>query len=82
MYNLGVNHGALIVNIGKNSPAAEAGLKVGDVIVNFGNTTVNSAADAVQAIISSQIGQQVRIPYYRRNAKSTVTAILVQNPNP
>ncbi len=82
MYNLGVNQGALIVNIGPNSPAAQAGLKVGDVIVNFGNTAVNSAADAVQAILSSQIGQQVNITYYRGNAKSTVTATLVQNPNP
>jgi serine protease Do len=82
IYGLAVTQGALIAQVDPSGPAAQAGLKAGDVIVNINNTNITSAADALQAILSGKIGQQVTITYYRGNTKTTAQATLVQNPNP
>src|SRR5207248_9793876 len=42
--NLSIDHGALIVGVTSNGPAARAGLKPGDVIVRVDNKEVNAVA--------------------------------------
>ncbi len=81
IYGLAVTQGALITQVDPTGPASKAGLQAGDVIVGINSTNVTSAADAVQAILSSKIGQQVSVTYYRGSTKSTVQATLIQNPN-
>ena len=80
IYGLAVKAGALVTQVDPASPAAGAGLAAGDVIVTMNNTNITSAADAVQVILSSKIGQQISITYYRGSNKSTVQTTLVQNP--
>ncbi|MFH1639246.1 MAG: trypsin-like peptidase domain-containing protein [Chloroflexota bacterium] len=81
-YGLSVDRSALIVQIADNSPATDAGLKLGDVIVSAGDQEITNADEMVQAIYASKISQQVRITYWRENKQQTTGLIPVEKPRP
>lgn len=62
--------GALIVHVEKDSPAARAGLKAGDVIVRVGDQTTNDA-DETAGAIRAQEGR-VSITVLRRGQRQTL----------
>ena len=76
--NLSVNRGALIAEIVADSPAEAAGLRVGDVIIRFGGREISNVADLVQAIRSSEIGEDVEIVFVRGADTKTTSARLVE----
>jgi serine protease Do len=78
--NLSVDRGALIAEIVVDSPAEVAGLEVGDVIIRFGDKEISNIADLIQAIRSSQIGQNVEIIFVRGEDTKTTSARLVERP--
>jgi serine protease Do len=75
---LSVDRGALIAEVMAGSPAEAAGLQAGDVIIRFGDEEITSLADLVQAIRSSQIGQDVEIVFVRGEDTNTTSAQLVE----
>jgi len=79
--NLPVNSGILISQVAANSPASKAGLKAGDIIVNFAGKPITNTNDLVKAIRSSQVGQIVDIIYWRGTQQFTTQATLERNPN-
>jgi serine protease Do len=79
-YNLSVDKGALIGGIYAGGPADKAGLKASDVIVGFDNEDITSANDLIQAIHSSEIGQRVKITYWRGSTQNTTYATLIESP--
>ena len=79
-YELAVEEGAFITEVSSGSPAGEVGIEPGDVIVNLGGHEVASAEDLVEAIHSSEIGQEVEIVFWRGDNKSTTYAVLAENP--
>ena len=79
IYGLAVDHGALITQVAANSPASNAGLESGDVIVGIDGQDVNPPADVVRIVRSSKVGQQLTISYYRGNNQSTVQITTAQN---
>ncbi len=79
-YELAVEEGAFITEVSSGSPAGEAGIEPGDVIVSLGGHEVTSAEDLVEAIHSSEIGQEVEIVFWRGDNKSTTYAVLAENP--
>ena len=81
-YRLSVQQGALITEVAAGSPAAKAGLKVGDAIVNVNGKDITSADDLIRAIRISKIGETVTITYWRGNQKNSTSAILVESPKP
>ena len=78
--NLSVDKGALIAEVVVDSPAEAAGLQVGDVIIRFNDEEIASLVDLVQAIRSSQIGQDVVIVFVRGEDTKTTLARLVERP--
>jgi len=78
--NLSVDRGALIDEVVADSPAEAAGLKVGDVIIRFGGREISNVADLVQAIRSSEIGEEVEIVFVRGEDTRTTSARLVERP--
>jgi serine protease Do len=76
--NLAVDVGAFLTQVATNSPAAKAGLRVGDVIVSFNRKNITSGTDFLDALLNSQAGQTVEIIYYRGTTKNTTTATLVE----
>jgi len=57
--------GAYVGRVKSDSPAARAGLKPGDVIVELNRQPVRNAADAERVIGSMQRGDRVRLMYLR-----------------
>jgi len=81
-YKLAVDKGTLITEVAPGSPADNAGLAVGDVIVSLAGKEITTAQELIQAIHSSQIGQEVEITYWRGETKNTTYAILIERPPP
>ncbi len=90
--NLPVDHGALIVSVTPNSPAADAGLRGGrtgtsqgvaaggDLIVAIDGKDMKNEDAVATAIASHKPGDKVDITYYRGNAKKTTTVTLTKRP--
>lgn len=58
--------GALVVGVEEGSPAANAGIPVGAVIVAADGRAIRSPADLKQLIAASQAGQEIRVGFYSR----------------
>ena len=81
-YDLAIDEGAFVHEVVPGSPADEAGLEVEDVIVSFEDEEIITAGELVQAIHSYQIGQRVKITYWRGNTKNITYATLIERPPP
>ena len=53
--------GCLVQVVGRGTPAAEAGLEVGDVLTGLGKTTLKSAADLEAALKTTEPGQEIEL---------------------
>jgi putative serine protease PepD len=73
--------GALVVAVVPGDAASNAGLRVGDIIVQIGNRTITSANDVTKAIHSHRVGQRVKIILIRDGAHDTLYATLGRAPN-
>lgn len=69
---LSADHGALIVRVDPHSSAEQAGLKVGDIIVQIENTPVSSTQQLQDVIIKKDVGQTVSLKVYRNNQQLTI----------
>jgi len=81
-YELAVDEGAFITQVAPGSPADEAGLEAGDVIVGLGDKEIATAQELVKAIHSSEIGQKVEITFWRGDTKNTTYVTLGERPPP
>lgn len=81
-YDLAVDKGAFITYVASGSPADEAGIEPGDVIVGLNGQEIATAQELIQAIHSSQIDQRVKITFWRGDAKNTTYATLAETPPP
>jgi len=78
--NLAVNDGAGVASVVSGSPAAQAGIQAGDVIVKLGNHDVHSVGDIQQALIENGPGTKVTIEFYRGKNKQSVDVTLGSRP--
>jgi serine protease Do len=79
-YGLGVDKGALITQVASGSPADKAGIRQGDVITAIEDKEISDASGLIQAINSYQIGQKVKITYWRGKTHDSTYATLAQSP--
>lgn len=70
------SEGAEVVRLAPNSPAAQAGIRLGDVILSLNNTPVRRAADVSAFLRRSKPGQRVQVEVLRGNSRIKVTAQL------
>lgn len=73
---LGVNHGALIAEVSPGGPAAKAGLKVGDVIVQMDRSPVGNVASLGDILLSKKPGDTISVQVYRGNQQQTAQVTL------
>jgi S1-C subfamily serine protease len=73
---ISANQGVVIVGVERNSPAATAGIRPGDVIQQINGRQVRSADDVQRAVENSQIGVTLPVEVSRngRNIKLSVRA--------
>ena len=79
-YNLATSSGALITAVAAGSPASEAGLRAGDVIVRMDGQEIGTAAELLSAIAAHSIGDQLEIIYYRGSTLNVASATLAGSP--
>ena len=75
----GAPGGALAVRVQVNSPAATAGLHVGDVITRIGRDTVRNMAEALAALGRTVVGAQVEL-LFTRNGDPYATTFTARAP--
>lgn len=69
--HFGVESGVMVASVRENSPAAKAGLKAGDIIVEAGGKAVKNEGDLVRAIADKKEGD-VSLTYVRDRNRQTV----------
>lgn len=72
--------GALIVGVVADSPAAKAGLKQWDVIVEFNGKKVKDADELVKIIKSTKIGDKVKALVVRNRQVIEVNIVVAEKP--
>ena len=72
--------GAGVVGVVSGSPASDAGLRQGDVIVQVGDTTISSSEDLSGAIAKYAPGDRVTLTLVDRSGRRTVQVTFAQRP--
>jgi putative serine protease PepD len=73
--------GAQVATVTSGSPAAEAGLKAGDVVTQVDGETVTSADDLTAAVLARQPGDTVSITVERDGSTKTLKVTLGTRPS-
>jgi S1-C subfamily serine protease len=68
-YGLPVDHGVLVTKVAEGSPAEEAGMADGDIILELGNVETRRIEDLVKEIHGRKVGDTVRIYTLREGKK-------------
>ncbi len=76
--NLSSTRGALVSDVTQDSPAAKAGLKQGDVIIEFDGSPVADASVLRNVVAAKKPGQTVKIEISRDGQRSTLSVVLGQ----
>jgi len=72
---LGENTGVLVTNVEPESPAAQAGLVDGDVIVRFNDQPVKSVDDLHRVLTEERIGVPAKLVLIRSGAVRTLPIV-------
>ena len=64
-FSLKDDKGALVADVPEGSPADKAGIKRGDVIVEFDNSKIEEWSDLPQIVASTEVGKQVTVKIVR-----------------
>lgn len=78
--NLSVDHGALIVNVVSGAPAASAGLRAGDVIVQINDSPVNDTQSLSDILVNMNPGTKAAVKVYRGSQQLTINVTLGELP--
>jgi len=70
--DLPVDHGALVVRVSPQTPAADAGIKEGDIILKMGDTELSPDMPFLNALGRLQPGQPVALLLDREGIQTTV----------
>ena len=74
--DLGTMNGVYVAEVVEKSTADEAGLREGDVIINFNGRDVTKMAELQEAVSRTRPGDKVKITYLRDKKKNTVSAVM------
>ena len=57
--------GALVASVGRNSPADKAGIKAGDIILEFDGKKINTMKKLPNVVASTEVGKSVELKIWR-----------------
>ncbi len=79
-YGLSRSEGVLVVEVRPGSPAADAGVRQGDVIVQIGDQKVTSQVDLFSSLRGKKPGDQVELQIVRGGDEQTLSVTLGSRP--
>jgi Do/DeqQ family serine protease len=75
--NVREDSGALVALVTPNSPAAKAGIKVGDIIISLNGKPIKNAAAVKNYIGLQQVGATLNVVYLRNGEKFTAHLVTI-----
>ncbi len=79
-FHLAEPHGALVAEVEKGSPGAQAGVQRGDVIVRWGDQTIDSSHDLPRIVAATPPGARVPLEIVRNGQRRTLTVRVEKMP--
>jgi serine protease Do len=79
-FSLPVDRGILVQQVGPGTPAARAGLRTGDILVDFGGTAVTEGGDLRRALRARRPGDTVNVIVVRPGGRATLRVTLSDIP--
>lgn len=79
-YTLNVDSGVYVVNVSDGGPAANAGIRPGDVITKVAGAAVNTVADLRSTLDNQAVGSHIDVEFVRNNQTQTVSVLLEEMP--
>jgi S1-C subfamily serine protease len=76
----GRDAGLLVVNVAEGSPAAQAGVIVGDIVLALGDHSVESPEDLLDLLMGNRVGQPATLRVLRGGAVADVTVTIGERP--
>jgi len=73
--------GVLVSRVKEDSPADQAGIRKGDIIVSLNSRAMKSPDELTSTIRSSKIGQNVAVTLWRNGERRSVSARLAERPD-
>ena len=89
VYGMSDTRGAIVTSVsptdnGLPTPAAKAGLQANDIIIEFEGAQISNAADLIQKVASTPVGQSTTLVYLRdvdgKLEKKSATVVLAERP--
>ena len=74
--------GLLVVSVEPQSPAASAGVLLGDIVVGFAGSAVQDTDDLLAQLTSDRIGQAVALEVIRAGKLETLSVVVGERTNP
>ncbi|MCY4331560.1 MAG: trypsin-like peptidase domain-containing protein [Cyanobacteria bacterium MAG CAR1_bin_15] len=74
-FQLPERHGVLIVDVRPRSPAEQAGLRAGDVVLTAASKKVASPVELFRAVASTGAGGRLQLDIWRQNREQQVTVV-------
>ncbi len=72
--------GALVSDVIADSPAEKAGLKAGDIILEFNNTPVSDVKDLQNKVENTKVGETVTLGVWRDKKKIAISIKIAERP--
>jgi serine protease Do len=79
--NLKEERGVEVKNVDEDSPAAKAGVKVGDVVLEYNGQRVEGTEQFVRFVRETPVGRSVKLLISRGGATQTLTAAIGSRPS-
>ena len=79
-YGIPLSEGVLITRVVEGSPADEAGLMPGDIIIAMDNTLIPKIEKLLSEIHKRRVGEKVNLTFYREGLRYTVIVTLAKTP--
>ncbi len=79
--HLPVSQGAYVQEVTKGSPADQAGIKAGDVIIGVDHEEISTAGSLILSVRSKEVGQKIKVIYIHRGREMETELTLGSDEN-
>ncbi|WP_372694710.1 PDZ domain-containing protein [Immundisolibacter sp.] len=80
-FGLKRSQGALVASVAPGSPAAEAGLRSGDIILSFNDTALSNAGDLPPLVGNANVGDKAKVRVLRDGKQRTLNVVIGELPD-
>jgi serine protease Do len=81
-FSLPQQKGVLIADVQPGSPAASAGVKSGDVLLEYNGQAINNSKDLSFAVAATKVGVPTKLKVFRQGQELTIDVKVGERPDP